>query len=53
LLHFLEAVVIVLEDLLRVVDVELVLGVLVPRQADEPVDVMRTTVASADIATSS
>ena len=40
LLHLLEAVVILLEDLLGVVDVELVLGVLVPRQRDEPVDVV-------------
>src|SRR2546428_10264618 len=40
LLHLLEAVVIVLEDLLRLFDVELVLRVLVPREGDEPVDVV-------------
>src|SRR5882724_10063194 len=40
LLHLLEAEVVVLEDLLRLFDVELVLGVLVPGQGDQPVDVV-------------
>ena len=40
LLHLVEAVVVLLEDLLGLVDVELVLRVLLPRQRDDPVDVV-------------